>query len=42
LERAEEDLAFISVVTLAELRRGIERMAAGRRRNRLMTGCETN
>jgi toxin FitB len=35
LERAEEDRIFISVVTLAELRRGIERMAAGGGRKRL-------
>jgi toxin FitB len=32
---ADEDRLFISVVTLAELRHGIERLAAGRRRERL-------
>jgi toxin FitB len=35
LAEADEDHVFISVITLAELRYGIERMAAGRRRNRL-------
>lgn len=32
---ADEDRLFISVVTLAELRHGMERLAAGRRRERL-------
>jgi predicted nucleic acid-binding protein len=32
---ADEDRVFISVVSLAELHYGVERMAAGRRRNRL-------
>ena len=32
---ADEDRLFISVVTLAELRHGINRLAAGRRRDRL-------
>jgi len=32
---ADEDRLFISVVTLAELRHGIERLAPGRRRKRL-------
>lgn len=32
---ADEDRLFISVVTLAELRHGIDRLAAGRRRDRL-------
>lgn len=32
---ADEDRLFISVVTLAELRHGIDRLAAGRRRERL-------
>jgi predicted nucleic acid-binding protein len=31
LAQADEDRVFISVVTLAELRYGIERMAAGSR-----------
>src|ERR1700683_5548563 len=35
MESADEDRIFISVVSLAELRYGVERMAAGRRRNRL-------
>lgn len=35
LAEIDEDRAFLSVVTLAELRRGIERMPAGRRRGRL-------
>ena len=35
LATVDEDRVFISVVTLAELRYGIERMAAGRRRHRL-------
>jgi predicted nucleic acid-binding protein len=35
LAAVDEDQVFISVVTLAELRYGIERMTAGSRRNRL-------
>jgi hypothetical protein len=35
LADAEEDHVFISVVTLAELRSGIERLAAGAKRRRL-------
>ena len=35
LADADEDRVFISVITLAELRHGIERLAAGRRRKRL-------
>jgi toxin FitB len=35
LAQADEDRLFISVITLAELRRGIDRLAAGRRRSRL-------
>lgn len=35
LAEADEDRVFVSVVTLAELRYGIERMAAGSRRKRL-------
>src|SRR5437763_12719977 len=35
LAEADEDQTFLSVVTLAELRRGIARMARGRRRTRL-------
>ena len=35
LAEADEDRVFISVVTLAELRYGIERMPAGHRRSRL-------
>ena len=35
MESADEDRIFISVVSLAELRYGVERLAAGSRRNRL-------
>ena len=35
LDEADEDRLFLSVVTLAELRRGIERLEPGRRRQRL-------
>jgi predicted nucleic acid-binding protein len=35
LEEADEDRVFISVVTLAELRHGIEMLPAGARRDRL-------
>lgn len=35
LAEVDEDRVFISVITLAELRHGIERMAAGSRRKRL-------
>lgn len=35
LAEADEDRVFISVITLAELRHGIERMPAGARRSRL-------
>jgi predicted nucleic acid-binding protein len=35
MESADEDRIFLSVVSLAELRYGVERMAPGRRRNRL-------
>jgi hypothetical protein len=35
LSQIDEDQAFLSVITLAELRYGIERMAPGRRRFRL-------
>lgn len=35
LAEADEDRVFISVVTLAELRHGVERMSEGRRRKRL-------
>jgi toxin FitB len=35
LAEADEDRVFISVVTIAELRHGIERLPAGARRNRL-------
>jgi predicted nucleic acid-binding protein len=34
-ESADEDRIFLSVVSLAELRYGVERMAPGRRRSRL-------
>ena len=35
MESTDEDRVFISVVTLAELRYGVERLAAGARRRRL-------
>ena len=35
LAEADEDLLFLSVITLAELRRGVERMTPGSRRTRL-------
>jgi toxin FitB len=35
METADEDRVFLSVISLAELRYGVERMAAGARRNRL-------
>ena len=35
MEAADEDRLFLSVLSLAELRYGVERMAAGARRNRL-------
>jgi toxin FitB len=35
LAREDEDALFLSVVTLAELRRGVERLAEGRRRGLL-------
>ena len=37
LAEADEDRIFISVITIAELRHGIERLPAGARRNRLDT-----
>jgi toxin FitB len=35
MESADEDRVFLSVITLAELRYGVERMPAGARRSRL-------
>ena len=35
MEAADEDRVFLSVITLAELRYGVERMAIGARRSRL-------
>jgi toxin FitB len=35
LAAKDEDALFLSVVTLGELRRGVDRLAAGRRRSRL-------
>jgi predicted nucleic acid-binding protein len=35
LAEQDEDRVYLSVVTIAELRHGIERLAAGRRRSRL-------
>jgi toxin FitB len=37
LAEADEDQVFISVITLAELRRGVEKLPAGARRDRLDT-----
>lgn len=37
LSECDEDRVFLSVVTVAELRHGIERLSAGRRRSRLDT-----
>ncbi|MGH3679263.1 MAG: type II toxin-antitoxin system VapC family toxin [Natronosporangium sp.] len=33
LDEVDEDRTFLSVITVGELRRGVERLAAGRRRN---------
>jgi predicted nucleic acid-binding protein len=35
LATEDEDALFLSIVTLVELRRGVDRLAAGRRRSRL-------
>lgn len=35
LAEADEDRVFISVISIAEVRRGLERMAKGRRRDRI-------
>jgi len=35
MEQIDEDRVFISVITLAELRHGVERLAAGKRRTQL-------
>jgi predicted nucleic acid-binding protein len=35
LSECDEDSVFLSVITIAELRHGIERLSAGRRRSRL-------
>jgi predicted nucleic acid-binding protein len=40
LADADEDRVFISVVTIAELRHGVERLAIGRRRKRLNAWIE--
>jgi toxin FitB len=40
LAEADEDRIFLSVVTLAELRHGIERLAVGARRSRLSEWLE--
>jgi predicted nucleic acid-binding protein len=37
MEAADEDRIFLSVVSLAELRHGVERLATGARKNRLET-----
>jgi predicted nucleic acid-binding protein len=40
LHETDEDRIYLSVVTLAELRHGIERLVGGRRRSRLETWLE--
>jgi toxin FitB len=35
LDEVDEDRTFLSVITLGELRKGVDRLAAGRRRHRL-------
>ena len=40
LADTHEDLVFLSVVTLAELRHGVERLAAGRRQRQLSVWLE--
>ena len=35
MAEADEDRVFISVISIAEVRRGLERMAKGRRRDRI-------
>ena len=35
LAEADEDRIFISVISIAEVRRGLERMAGGQRRDRI-------
>ena len=42
LAGADEDRLFISVVTLAELRHGVSRLPAGRRRDRLGEWLDTD
>jgi len=37
LAEADEDRVFISVISIAEIRMGLERMAKGRRRDRIAT-----
>jgi predicted nucleic acid-binding protein len=37
LDDADEDLVFISVITIAEIRQGLERLPKGRRRERIAT-----
>jgi toxin FitB len=40
LDQADEDRLFLSVITLAELRFGVERLPVGARRNRLQSWVE--
>jgi predicted nucleic acid-binding protein len=42
LDRLDEDRAFVSVVTLAEIRRGVALMQRGRRRDALSRWLETD
>jgi hypothetical protein len=37
LDEVDEDRTYLSVITIGELRRGVERLPAGRRRDRLAT-----
>jgi predicted nucleic acid-binding protein len=42
LASTDEDVMFLSVITLAELRRGVDRLAAGRRRTALNEWLEND
>src|SRR5258708_29129209 len=38
LDEVDEDRTYLSVITIGEIRRGVQRLAAGRRRDRLDRG----
>ena len=40
-ERAVPDVLFVSVLTIGEIRKGVERLGRGRRRNAITTWLET-